>query len=269
MAFALFAGLTSCDKKGSMKELTVETSLICGDSVAQFKCTFSPTVSNGYFVFYSEERISADQHNEAFEQLYGIYETYKESKTLYSFWLEPGQTYYLYAMTFKEDGGKATLCDVTETQFSTPPSNNETQNLDVEYDSEQQKVSIVAPTGYNRDYDGKWKSTISVNNKSYELTVELKYFQTALASTSYSSSALWINENNRFDFKINWSQVNPPATYTITAAIPVVYPQEGYCDVFQIYVSVRTANTCSGVLSRQTFESPIKIVPPGIGPIAF
>lgn len=74
MAFALFAGLTSCDKKGSMKELTVETSLICGDSVAQFKCTFSPTVSNGYFVFYSEERISADQHNEAFEQLYGIYE---------------------------------------------------------------------------------------------------------------------------------------------------------------------------------------------------
>ena len=260
MAFALFAGLTSCDKKESMKELTVEASVL-GDSIAQFKCTFSPTVSNGYFAFYTGDRISTEDWDAVFESHYGMYETFNESKTLYSYWLTAGHTYYFYAMTYTEKNGKATLRDVVEVKFCTPPSNGKVQALDVEWDKDNQIFSVAAPTAYDSTYVARWNSgEFSIKgNKSCTIYVQLKNPQLFY---SQLDGTILVDDNNRF--KIQLKLPDATTDYRYTASIPM---DLGGYDVFEleVFVNVSFVVDFNGTI---LFESPFSPKVPGGGPIA-
>lgn len=72
MAFALMAGLASCDKKESMKELTIEMS-VYNDSTAQFRCIYTPADSKGYALLYDDDSVMTNEMTQTF------YERVKES----------------------------------------------------------------------------------------------------------------------------------------------------------------------------------------------
>ena len=124
MAFALFAGLTSCDKKDYFDCCTLRVTEVTEHTISG-RCEYAPTKADkGYMLFLAYNDQLDDSARMAMVDAYKEYGGIKESKSFKCEDLISNTKYYILAVTFSEKKGKVEVASVKSLAQATLADND-------------------------------------------------------------------------------------------------------------------------------------------------